>query len=101
MSTQDADPSAEQRLFLELIYEHFDKTLEWPEAALIKRELYQREYRRVVIDDTDLARGVRRRGAGGGGADHGQGPIGAGSTKAGFQRGHFPQKRVLRMGKFV
>ncbi len=51
MSTPEVEVSAEQRLLLELVYEHFDKTVEWPEAALIKRELYQRGYRKVVMDD--------------------------------------------------
>lgn len=51
MSPADVELSAEQRLFLELVYEHWDNTLEWPDASVIKRQLYQRGYRRVVMDD--------------------------------------------------
>lgn len=47
--------SSEERQFLELVYEHFDRDLTWPEPGTIKRQLYQRGLRRVDMD-TLLAR---------------------------------------------
>jgi uncharacterized protein (TIGR02391 family) len=51
VSAADVELTTEQRLFLDLVYEHWDKTLEWPDASVIKRQLYQRGYRKVVMDD--------------------------------------------------
>lgn len=50
----DVELTIEQRQLLELVYEHFDRTLAWPEAGLVKRELYQRGYRKIVMNDVLL-----------------------------------------------
>lgn len=50
-ATSDIELAPEERQMLELVYEHFDKTVTWPEPGAIKRLLYQRGYRKVAMDD--------------------------------------------------
>ncbi|MEK6225589.1 MAG: TIGR02391 family protein [Chloroflexota bacterium] len=54
----DIDLAPEERLLLELVYAHFDRDdaqfnrdQVWPESSAIKRQLYQRGYKKLVMDD--------------------------------------------------
>ena len=58
VSSGAAELSPEETLFLNLVYEHFDRDYPqyhrdqiWPDTGTIKRLLYQRGYRKVAMED--------------------------------------------------
>jgi uncharacterized protein (TIGR02391 family) len=49
-TTSEIELTVEERRLLELVYEHFDKTLAWPEPGDVKRQLCQQGYRKADMD---------------------------------------------------